>query len=257
MRFCGYGQADGARAGVTEDIANLIATYAPNWIVPGVTLIDVPEGQEGVDQLVSITATLSPSSRVLLSYRAQAALMKIMAREQEIINEMILLANSMPPQNAAAVLGTLMRYQGDLSSRFSILQRANVQALQAGVPSVEQALGSEEAARTISGGEIAVLAAAVVIAIAVIVTVGVVITKAISGVSSKLAELTAFRQMVNAGQYDQAAGMFAQMAEPSKKFPWMWVIGIGATAIGGTLLLAWYQGYFEEAGKRLTSRRAA
>lgn len=248
MLYRGYSQVESA----ADSFIALMERYAPSWL--GIHFIDIQNERRATEELRSKIAAIPPGDRVVLSYRAQVALIEVMAEEQARLDELFALSTDMPPAEGEKLRSSIMAMQRELDGRMVTLVRSNQAAADKGIPTAEEFMEETTgSSRTMTGLEIGGLILAGVVIMAIIITSGVVIHKAIQGALDKAEALTAARDFLDMGRPDLAAEIFKR-PEEERRFPWGWVLGIGTVLIGGGLLYAWYAGYLGQAGAQLARR---
>lgn len=262
--LAGYGQrlgyqGFGALGGIWEDTQRWVLTHLPTWMT-GVTPVDVSPGPEGVEELRAMADGLN-GKKLLLSARAQMALWALMEEEAAEIDALYLETADVPGEEGEAIRLLLEAARQDLLERGEALVEANLGAQAEGVP-IAQAedwypSGSERTGSISerTGGPAAAGALAnpslwTVLAVAGIVVVIVAIGTAVFVTVNNKYDLEELRlgieSLKSGGASPEEIGRFLlskiQAEAPKKRFPWGWVIGIGASALGIIFLVAYAEG---------------
>lgn len=244
-RLHGYSALRGFR-GLQDDILALIGEHAPEWLTPGFTIIHVEQsGRAGLAEFREKISGVDPSATVVLTAPAQGALLTYMEEEADILDAMFEASLDIPDPEGADLRDRIMAKRANLDNRFAQLERANQEAMRRSIPGID-ALESPEAARTMTGFEIAAIA---LLAAAVVVT-AVICWKGIDAWQEADVQMGIFEGLAEAGQWDKIGMIYGDIAK-DEGFPWGWVIGIGTVLLGGGLLFAWYSGYLGELGERM------
>jgi len=255
--FGGYG-------GIWDDTKALVLSTLPSEFT-GVTWVDVSEGDAGVVELKEIIPTME--GKVALSARAQVAMWKILKGEADSIDRLMAKTADIGGPEGEAIRLELELAKEEVIGRAAILAGANEAAAAAGVPpaTVDEWLSPAEASRT--AGAAAAGAGAVLSSPAFwgIVIVGVLVVAIVIYSDYMKATKTAeFRMLEKEKEIDAlkqagaspdqlAAAIIARAkaAPEEKKFPWGWVLGIGAAGVGVMILVAWAEGSLQRWTKGL------
>jgi hypothetical protein len=247
-----YGGYDGygAYGGVWDDTQMFIAENVPTWIT-GVTPIDVPEGDEGVEQLGRILDGLAPDQKVLLSARAQMAMWTMLKRSADSIDRQMVATAEIGGPAGESIRGFLEMQKSEIIAQALELQNLSNAAFEQGVPPAYMAEWfPEESQRTVG----AVAAAPAVtpvfwIVLAIAIPAAIIAVAVVAGVI--------WTKYLDIGQQEHELNLLpdaeAKMAYLSRKFaaeggdgksgfPWAWVVGIGAAGVGVILLISWAEG---------------
>jgi hypothetical protein len=247
----------GSLEDVWEKTQYWVLEHLPSWMT-GVTPVDVSPGRAGVEELRAMAPELV-DKKVLLSPRAQMAWWAIMEEEAAEIDYLFLSTADIPGPEGEAIRARLEAAKMDLLERGQALVRGNMDALRQGVPEAEAndwyPEGSERtgsisertagpAAGALANPSLWGILAVVGIAV-VVVAIGTAVFVTINN-KYDLEELRVnIDSLKAAGATPQEMANFLLQRlkkEPEDKFPWGWVIGIGATALGVMFLVAWAEG---------------
>lgn len=210
--------------------------------------------------------------KVLLSARAQMALWAIMEEEAAEIDALYLSTADIGGPEGEAIRLRLEAARQDLLDRGEALISANLEAQRQGVPlamaddwyppgtertgSLSERTAGPAAAAALSNPSLWTLLAVVGIVV-VIVAVGTAIFVTVNN-KYDLEELRLGIESLKAGgaSPDQVAQFLLskiQAEAPEKRFPWGWVIGIGASALGIVFLVAYAEGSLQRWTQKLRS----
>jgi hypothetical protein len=269
MGYQGLGKGLGALGGIWEDTQAWLMGTLPTWMT-GVTPVDVSPGPAGVEELRAMADELN-GKKVLLSARAQMALWAIMEEEANEIDALYLETADIEGPQGEAIRLALEAARQDLLERGEALVAMNVEAERQGVPLADPAdwypPGSE---RTGSISERTAGPAAGALANpslwGILIVVGVVIAAVAVGTAIYVTVNNKFsleemrlgiETLKGTGATPQEIGNYMlsriQAEAPKGKFPWGWVIGIGASALGIVFLVAYAEGSLQRWTQSLRS----
>lgn len=239
MRFRGYGSITDS----WDATLGYLETLVPEWLVPSVVRIDVADGEAGLSQFVAIADTLSPDAKVMLSARAQAALLTIMRDESESLDRLFAASAGVPGLPGEILREVILARQVDLANRVETIQIAQRYALSRGVPEAK-----DDSAESARASWMWVLGIALVAAI--VVTGWVCVTGVKSSTETQAKENVA-GDLITAGRYAEAVELLrGSIPEATGKFPWGLALGLGVSLLGVGALFAWSQGFFSQSGRQ-------
>lgn len=247
LRFKGYGSSFG---GIWETTQTWVLENLPSW-ASGVIPIDVSTGDAGVEELLALAQTWTGDEQLLLSARAQLAYWSILERQAEMIDQLFVESASIGGATGEAFRASLEADKADLLRRASELQRLNQASLDSGVPealAVEWYPGWEQRAG-VAGG-VAVLESPIFWGILGAVVIASVVLAGAMTITWGIGKYFSYQEMIVGLQAlpnpdDRIAYLTQRLQSEGRsagEFPWGWVLGIGAGAVGVMMLVAWAEG---------------
>lgn len=244
--YSGYGNPGfGAYGGIWDDTQEWVLTNLPSWAT-GVTAVDVPEGEEGVQQLMEMAPELN--GKILLSARAQYALWTVYQREAATLDEMFAATADIGGATGESIRANLESQRQEIIRKAQELATINNSALEQGVPPAiagewlpEESARTGAAAALLTNPEFLVFAGGAIIIASVILAGAITISWAVG----KWLDLE--EQKIALANIPDPEGKLQYLLERTKSkpgggFPWPWVIGIGAAGVLVVLGVAWAEG---------------
>lgn len=237
MRF--YGRAGyGAISSIWEDTLAGLRGIVPGWFGPKTVTIDVSDTRSAPQELAAAMAGVPPDATVVLSARAQKALIAICGNEQAELDRIAAMSASVPADLGERIRTAVLQRQRALDDRVQQIVRAQADASRAGVPDAD--LDEAEASRLLAWPAVVVIGVAIVAACAL---VGAIIFKAMDAEKDTYLVGTALDEAIASGNWDIIPEILGTAVKPPTEFPWGWVIGgvtVVALGIGGFFFLGEY-----------------
>lgn len=242
---CGYGSYGG-----WEDAILWFHAHLPSWLTGTVT-VDVPATPEGEMQLMDMLPDLAGKT-ILISASTQYLLWKMLRDNLRMVDEMYVQSYEFPLEYGQLLRSRLYGQKKEIMSIAYQLYGYNEEALRKGVPPALRdewtIVEMEPAAIPVATALVIAVAAGITVTVAVgIIVAGSLIYKTYSSYQKTSLMREGIDEVLKLGRPELVVDLLgAAKDKVSGASPWVWGLGIGAAAIGGTVFLAFIFGQIQK-----------
>lgn len=238
-------------SGIWADTILWLQAHLPSWLTGTVTL-NVPASPEGEKMLDDILPTLRGKT-VLMSASTQYLLWRKLRETLIKLDDLYQTVQQFGPQQATQLMDIIDTRRKEIEYFARYLMGQNLDALRKGVPPAMEndwiiVELQREPTAVPAAGFLSALSPWGIITIAVAIIAGVVLVNKFWTQRKEVDNLTkVIDEIIATGRVDLIPEILGSMAQyrgtrEEKGFNWKWGIGIGAMAVGATVLIAFVIG---------------